>query len=357
MNFKASREPIERKKRKAAQPNVFIGGIHPELKPFDIFQYLSNFATVEWFEMPKDLRTGNWKGYAKAVMHPKEGVAELISQPLHWVKGHELGVKSWVGKTQYLQSKDEVSSRKLFVKYQPTLTIEKELSLYFSKFGEIESIDIKFDPFTNLPRQFCFIIFKRKEDAMRAAQFGPKALGYPKIWCELTTPKHLMEKEMCEEKNTEYKETMGSLTEANIRAIKFMSKRQSEIKSLGSLVAKEKNYHNKLVSNQPARQHPKNLPLTNKMDAHSRAHFHIGELGLSGFHMKNDVYLEGTFCLNYKDFNTGKVKTSTPFLDHQFKPTSKHYFEGSKFQLAENHRSADNVYFRAAPNADFINLP
>lgn len=363
MNFKASQEPVGKKKRKVTQPNVFIGGIHPELQPFDIFQYLSNFATVEWFEMPKDSRTGNWKGFAKAVLHPQEALAELVSQPLHWVKGHELGIKSWVGKTEYLQSKDEVSSRKLFVKYQPTLSIEKELHLYFSKFGEIESIEFKVDPFTSQPRQFCYVIFKNKEDALKAARFGSKQLGYPKIWCELTTPKHLMEKEMCEEQlNHYYKETMGSLTEAEFRAFKFMSKGQSEIKSLGSLVANEKKFSSMMVPNQTGRQNPKNFnfPLKQNLEKKFTAPFNKGKLRFCGFPMKGEADLLGNYCHIYRDFHQGKfktLKTGTPNPDHQFKPTSKHYFEGSKLQLEKNHWPADNVYFRVVSHANFHILP
>ncbi|EEB20465.1 RNA-binding protein squid, putative [Pediculus humanus corporis] len=59
--------------------------------------------------------------------------------------------------TAGIRGKDD--DKKLFVGGLPKLCGEKELNETFSKFGTIESINIKKDPITKVPRGFCFIVF------------------------------------------------------------------------------------------------------------------------------------------------------------------------------------------------------
>ncbi|KAK6618073.1 hypothetical protein RUM43_012434 [Polyplax serrata] len=59
--------------------------------------------------------------------------------------------------TAGIRGKDD--DKKLFVGGLPKPCGEKELSETFSKFGAIESINIKKDPMTKVSRGFCFIVF------------------------------------------------------------------------------------------------------------------------------------------------------------------------------------------------------
>lgn len=57
-----------------------------------------------------------------------------------------------------VRGKDD--ERKLFVGGLPRQCAEKEIRDAFAQFGEIESVNIKMDPYTMQSRGFCFILFK-----------------------------------------------------------------------------------------------------------------------------------------------------------------------------------------------------
>lgn len=59
--------------------------------------------------------------------------------------------------TAGIPGKDD--ERKLFVGGLSRYTTDKELREHFGKFGEIESISIKIDPYTGVSRGFAFIVF------------------------------------------------------------------------------------------------------------------------------------------------------------------------------------------------------
>lgn len=59
--------------------------------------------------------------------------------------------------TAGIPGKDD--DKKLFVGGLSRQTTDKELREYFSKFGEIESVTVKVDPFTGQSRGFAFIVF------------------------------------------------------------------------------------------------------------------------------------------------------------------------------------------------------
>lgn len=59
--------------------------------------------------------------------------------------------------TAGIPGKDD--ERKLFVGGLSRNTTDKELRDHFSKFGEIESISVKIDPYTGTSRGFAFMVF------------------------------------------------------------------------------------------------------------------------------------------------------------------------------------------------------
>jgi squid-like protein len=60
--------------------------------------------------------------------------------------------------TAGIPGKDD--ERKLFVGGLTRNTTESELKEHFSKFGDIESVSIKMDPYTGVSRGFAFIVFQ-----------------------------------------------------------------------------------------------------------------------------------------------------------------------------------------------------
>lgn len=75
--------------------------------------------------------------------------------------------------------KDE--ERKLFVGGLSWETTEKELRDYFSKFGEIESVNIKTDSNTGRSRGFSFIVFKSPESLDKVFEAGDHVINNKKV--------------------------------------------------------------------------------------------------------------------------------------------------------------------------------
>ncbi len=83
------------------------------------------------------------------------------------------------GSDQKMSLKDE--ERKLFVGGLSWETTEKELRDYFSKFGDIESVNIKTDSNTGRSRGFSFIVFKNTESLDKVFEAGDHVINNKKV--------------------------------------------------------------------------------------------------------------------------------------------------------------------------------
>jgi len=71
--------------------------------------------------------------------------------------------------------------KKLFVGGLSRQTTDKELREYFSKYGEIESVTVKMDPFTGLSRRFAFIVFNNPQTIDKLLQSGDHYIQNRKV--------------------------------------------------------------------------------------------------------------------------------------------------------------------------------
>lgn len=187
----------DKSNRKASQQQsnmVFLGGIPLDTRKEELKELLEKFDKVISLEIGRDKKTKLSKGFAKAVLRTELGVERLLQAPGLILRGLEIGIKRWTNKADYLKGKDEVSKRKLYVKYHPCWTKE-DLLTHFSLFGQVETLELKNDPFTNQPRYFAYITFTSEADAARASSRGNVADKSQFIYCELTTPLYLMPSE------------------------------------------------------------------------------------------------------------------------------------------------------------------
>ncbi|XP_031556581.1 heterogeneous nuclear ribonucleoprotein D-like isoform X3 [Actinia tenebrosa] len=89
---------------------------------------------------------------------------------------------------------------KLFVGGLSYDTSKDSLKSYFSKFGDVVGVDIKFDPLTGRPRGFAFVQFKDQSQADAVLQTGPHILDGrtidPKHAAPIGKPPHLRVKKI-----------------------------------------------------------------------------------------------------------------------------------------------------------------
>lgn len=81
--------------------------------------------------------------------------------------------------TAGIPGKDD--DRKLFVGGLSRHTLHKELRDHFGKFGEIESITVKIDPYTGAPRGFGFIVFNNPKTIDKVLASGEHYINNRKV--------------------------------------------------------------------------------------------------------------------------------------------------------------------------------
>ncbi|XP_059469679.1 RNA-binding protein squid-like isoform X5 [Neocloeon triangulifer] len=96
------------------------------------------------------------------------------------------GAENGGGETQLQQQGESSGSgrdddRKLFVGGLSWETTDKELREHFSKFGDIESINVKTDPNTGRSRGFAFIVFGTAEGLEKALNAGDHVINNKKV--------------------------------------------------------------------------------------------------------------------------------------------------------------------------------
>ena len=87
--------------------------------------------------------------------------------------------------TAGIPGKDD--ERKLFVGGLTRGTTETELKNYFSKFGEIESVSVKMDPYTGLSRGFAFMVFQNPKAIDKLLASGDHYINKKKVLYQLNS--------------------------------------------------------------------------------------------------------------------------------------------------------------------------
>lgn len=81
--------------------------------------------------------------------------------------------------TAGIPGKDD--ERKLFVGGLTRNTTEAELKDYFGKFGDIESVSIKMDPYTGVSRGFAFMVFQNPKAIDKLLASGDHYINKRKV--------------------------------------------------------------------------------------------------------------------------------------------------------------------------------
>ncbi|KAK3885307.1 hypothetical protein Pcinc_010472 [Petrolisthes cinctipes] len=100
------------------------------------------------------------------------------------VEGQEQGGEGHTGSVQDSGAADAPGrddDRKLFVGGLSWETTEKELREHFSKYGDIESINVKTDPNTGRSRGFAFIVFSVAEAVDKVIEAGDHVINGKKV--------------------------------------------------------------------------------------------------------------------------------------------------------------------------------
>lgn len=166
---------------------IFVGGIPLKSTETEVVEYLQKFASVESVLLPRSNKSGQLKGYAKVLLGSMADVEHVLAIQNHTIGGLNVGISKWFTRDEYLVKKQDVSSRKVYVKFKARIGVDNVLA-YFRQFGEIEQFDVKCNPHNGRFRDFGYITYMSALSAQSAICYQIHTIKDEEVRAELCKP-------------------------------------------------------------------------------------------------------------------------------------------------------------------------
>ena len=155
------------------QPNkVFIGGLSVNCEESELSEFLEKFGPLTKVEVIKDPKTRVHKGYAFATFTRKRDMQRALGKN-HVLKGKQFEIREFVDSNTNSEYLDRIAKRKIFISNIKEPLTERDLTDFFSVFGEIEELIISRDASTGLSKGFGFVLFIEEESQRKVLRdFG-----------------------------------------------------------------------------------------------------------------------------------------------------------------------------------------
>lgn len=207
---------------------LFVGGLTWDTTQEDLREYFSSFGNVLDCSIKQDPSTGRSRGFAFLIFDSKDIVERILSQNDHFVKGRRVDPKpahrrSNTTNNQMNNINNNISSlsslygvgpssvisypntamsmganlspysnnRKVFIGGLDPSFPDSQLREYFSKFGQIDEIDLPYDKEKNERRPFCFISFHTEQAAQEVLRLQRHTIGDISVDVKPAKPKTL----------------------------------------------------------------------------------------------------------------------------------------------------------------------
>lgn len=149
---------------------LFVGGIPLDCTSKELHTYLSKFDEVLWQRIELDSNTGLPRGFAYAVLASTDGYTRILKHYGHRMRNLKIGVSLWKNPKDYLNEKDKVLRRKVFIKRLNPVCSDADLYDHFSVYGKIEKAEVRRNHGDNTSRRIGFVSFEREEDANKCLE-------------------------------------------------------------------------------------------------------------------------------------------------------------------------------------------
>mmetsp|Transcript_107936 Transcript_107936/g.240891 ORF Transcript_107936/g.240891 Transcript_107936/m.240891 type:complete len:669 (+) Transcript_107936:160-2166(+) len=143
---------------------VFVGGLPTNVATETVRNYFEQFGGVRTVDLKLD-DNGNCKGYGFVFFRDAkmaEKVCELKGQT---IEGKAIDCR----RPMNCDGPTDNSVRKIFVGGLPETATTETLEAYFSQFGQVASVQLKYDT-EGLPRGFAFVTFMHSDKAMEVCK-------------------------------------------------------------------------------------------------------------------------------------------------------------------------------------------
>jgi RNA recognition motif-containing protein len=183
---------------------LFVGGLIPTCDEGVIREYFDQFGTIVNFELVRDKKTNEARGFAFVYYATKEE-SEKCFAAVHHLYGRRLDVKQALAKNKAEDRQKEERIHKLFVGGLSQKTNEDALYEYFSKFGNIYKAYLIYDHNTGQSRCFGFVEFNEAESLQKSLAVKKHSLAGRNVECKqvfLKSELEQMESNKKQKKNT-----------------------------------------------------------------------------------------------------------------------------------------------------------
>ncbi|XP_054166993.1 heterogeneous nuclear ribonucleoprotein D-like [Oppia nitens] len=147
---------------------LFVGGLSWETQEKDLREYFTKYGSVTDVSIKYDAVSGNPRGFGFITFASEESIDDVLKISTHMINNKTVDPK---------RAKSRPICKKIFVGGIDSNMTEDEIKKYFSKYGNVEGIELPFDRQRNRRREFCFIIFDTEEAAEEAVKEAKQTIG------------------------------------------------------------------------------------------------------------------------------------------------------------------------------------
>ncbi|KAJ8318713.1 hypothetical protein KUTeg_003804 [Tegillarca granosa] len=141
---------------------LFVGNLSWETTQKDLKDYFSKYGEVTNCTLKTDLETKRSRGFAFVVFSSSTHLDKVLEEKEHKLHGRSIDPKK-------ANPRKEVCKKIFCGKVDPSVP-ESDIKEYFSKFGEIDKVELPFDKVKDQRRAFCFVEFKNEESVKKVLE-------------------------------------------------------------------------------------------------------------------------------------------------------------------------------------------
>lgn len=136
---------------------LFIGGLSKQTTAESLRAYFEGFGPVKDVSVKMDPMTQQSRGFGFVLFEDDSSIDSVLAVQHHNLDGKKIDPK-----------KAERRDGKMFVGGVKADTTDETIKMYFSQFGDVETVDRPVDKSTGVNKSFCFVTF-RKDGVMKHA--------------------------------------------------------------------------------------------------------------------------------------------------------------------------------------------
>jgi len=136
---------------------LFIGGLSKQTTAESLRAYFEGFGPVKDVSVKMDPMTQQSRGFGFVLFEDDSSIDSVLAVQHHNLDGKKIDPK-----------KAERRDGKMFVGGVKADTADDTIKMYFSQFGDVETVDRPVDKSTGVNKSFCFVTF-RKDGVMKHA--------------------------------------------------------------------------------------------------------------------------------------------------------------------------------------------